>query len=92
MKELINYITVVAPSLVAILGTAVTVVVAISKLKGAINEFKGDENLADLKRDVAEQRKENRRLSNRIDYLLEKLTGVLGYSEQKEKENEKDEK
>lgn len=74
------------PALAAILGTVLMVITAINKVKTALDELHQDETIKNLKEDVKKQLEATKRQEQLIKLLLDNLTKVHGYSEERLRE------
>lgn len=83
---IISYASMWAPALVAIFGTVTTVVLAINKCRDAIEGFKKDDTLRELKEEVKRVSQENQELVRCNKLLLEQITQIKGYADVKKKE------
>lgn len=83
---LMSYITIWAPSLAAVLGIAATVFVALAKMRSTIKEIKADKTLADVYAKMDKLTTQNAELTRCNKLLLDQLTKIQGYADQKAKE------
>lgn len=83
---LMSYITIWAPSLAAVVGIAATVLVALAKMRSTIKEIKADKTLADVYAKMDKLTTQNAELTRCNKLLLEQLTKIQGYADQKAKE------
>lgn len=83
LEIITQYVSIWAPSLVAILGTVATVVLAISKLKSAIDSLKDEETLIDVNRRLKELSAENAELIRVNKLLLDEITKIKDYADHK---------
>ena len=87
---IIEYASIWAPSLCAILGIAITVITAIAKVKKSIDEFKKQDVMEELTKEIHEQNKLNKELVHCEKLLLDNITHVKDYAANKSKEEEND--
>lgn len=86
LELIVEYVAIWAPSLVAILGTITTVILAINKCKDAILAWKNDATLADVKNKLTVIAQENEELVRCNKLLLEEITKIKGYTDAKKRE------
>lgn len=86
LELIVEYVAIWAPSLVAILGTITTVLLALNKCKDAILEWKNDQTLKDVKDKLTIISQENEELVRCNKLLLEELTKIQGYADAKKRE------
>lgn len=84
---LMSYVSIWAPSLTAILGIALTVVLAMGKVKSAIETLKADKTLADLYEKVDKLASQNTELTRCNKLLLDRLTKIQDYADNIKKED-----
>ena len=89
IEIIVNYASIWAPSLCAILGIGVTVITAMAKVRSAIAEFKKEEVMQELSTQLAEQNKQNAELVRCNKLLLDKITKIQNYSEEVKNEHNK---
>ena len=85
IEIIVQYVSIWAPSLVAMLGVVTAVLVALGKTKAAINEFKSDKCLKELTTKVEELATENAELVNCNKLLLDEITRIKDYAKKKER-------
>lgn len=83
---IVEYVSIWAPSLVAILGVVSTVLVAISKTKTALDALKKDETIKQLEAKFTEQAKTNEELIRCNKLLLDQITKIKDYADNKKME------
>lgn len=86
LQVIVEYVAIWAPSLVAILGTITTVILAINKYRDAILDWKNDETLHGVKNELVKISQENEELVRCNKLLLEELTKIKGYADAKNRE------
>ena len=86
LQVIVEYVAIWAPSLVAILGTITTVILAINKCRDAILDWKNDETLHGVKNELVKISQENEELVRCNKLLLEELTKIKGYADAKNRE------
>lgn len=86
LQIIVEYVAIWAPSLVAILGTITTVILAINKCRDAILDWKNDETLHGVKDELVKISQENEELVRCNKLLLEELTKIKGYADAKNRE------
>jgi cell division protein FtsB len=84
--SLISYVAIWAPSLAAMLGIAATVFLALSKMTNTINSIKADKTLADVYTKMDKLTNQNAELTRCNKLLLEQLTKIQNYADEKAKE------
>lgn len=85
MAEIIvQYISIWAPALTAILGVVITVLCGAAKTKAAIQEFKQDNYVKDLTSKVEEVAAQNEDVIHCNKLLLEQITKIKGYADKEE--------
>jgi hypothetical protein len=85
MEILMTYVAIWAPSLVAVLGTVAAVVLAINKATAAIRDIKLDKTFVELNNKLSTMAKENEELVKCNKLLLDQITKIKDYADQKEK-------
>ena len=86
LQVIVEYVAIWAPSLVAILGTITTVILAINKCRDAILDWKNDKTLHGVKNELVKISQENEELVRCNKLLLEELTKIKGYADAKNRE------
>lgn len=86
IKIILEYAAIWGPSLVAVLGTVYTVLVAIGKCKEAADKLKNDTTLKDLGTQFARLAKDNEDLVYTNKLLLDEITKIKGYADAKRRE------
>lgn len=76
------------PVLVSIAGIITTVLLTISKISTFIANMKEDITISELSAELNEVKAQNAKLIKRTEILIDRLTKVQGYVEEKEKEDE----
>lgn len=92
-QMIIEYASMWAPALGAIVGVAVTVITGLNSVKRTVNDFRSDKTLSELRTELSEQ---NQRLSELVtDYkelsrenrlIIDKVYHINGYVEAKKRE------
>lgn len=80
---IIQYAAIWAPAIVAVLGTITTVILAINKCRDAINEWKTDDTMRDIRANLAKVSKENAELVRCNKLLLDEITKIKDYADKK---------
>lgn len=83
LEIITQYVSIWAPSLVAIFGTVTTVLLAISKLKSAIDTFKDEQAIKELNTRLEALAKDNAELVRCNKLLLDQITKIQGYADHK---------
>lgn len=83
LEIIMQYVSIWAPSLVAIFGTVTTVLLAISKLKSAIDTFKDEQTIKELNKKLEVLAKENAEIVHCNKLLLDQITKIQGYADHK---------
>jgi uncharacterized protein YoxC len=86
LLTIVEYASIWAPALVAILGIVVMVIQAVHKVKIAIEDFKADKTLAEVNDKLTILTQENEELIQCNKLLLEKITHIKGYADAKKGE------
>lgn len=85
MKEIVSIIlehaSIWMPSVTAILGIVATVLVAVSKVKTAIDDLKKTDTLKELSEDLKAVINENKNLKEQCDILIDEITKIKNYRE-----------
>lgn len=84
---IIEYASIWAPSLIAILGVVATVIGAAAKTKEAFDKLNKDETLRGVKERLETLAKENEELVRCNKLLLEQITKIRNYADEKKKED-----
>lgn len=85
IEIIVQYVSIWAPSLVAMLGVVATVCVAIAKTKTALNALKTDTTLKELKDELQQAISQNAELVKCNKLLLDEITKIKGYANSKER-------
>ena len=90
---ILSYMSIWAPSLIAILGIAATVIGAIAKVRAAIadtkkanEELRSNETIKQMEKKFEAMAKENAELVHTNKLLLEQLTKIKGYADLKKED------
>jgi gas vesicle protein len=86
IEIIVQYVSIWAPSLVAILGVVATVIGAINKSKAALEEFKKSDTLKDLASELKTSISENQELRYQNSLLLDEITKIKDYVKHKKEE------
>ena len=86
---IVEYVSIWAPALVAILGILFTVLKAMNEVRKAIHEFKADKTVSDLSGKVDAVISENQELNRCNKLLLDEITKIHDYVEVKKHEENK---
>ena len=86
LRIILEYVSIWAPSLVAILGMVVTILTAINKTKEAFDNFKADTTLKDVNKKISELTDQNEELVRCNKLLLDNITKIQDYADNKKKE------
>lgn len=76
---IVEYASMWAPALVAVLGIVYTVLVALNKVKEAMKEFKADDTLKGLDSKLKAVLKENQELTRCNKILIDQITKINNY-------------
>ena len=87
IQIIIEYASIWAPSLVAILGVITTILVALGKTKDAFAKLNKDETLKEINIKLTQVASENEELVRCNKLLLDEITKIKGYADTKKKEN-----
>lgn len=84
MQEIImEYIAIWAPAITAVLATVASALLAFGKVKKAVNDLKQEETINQLKIKLTEQVKENKEIREQLDIVIDQLTKIENYRENK---------
>lgn len=86
---IVEYVSIWAPALVAILGILFTVIKAMNTVRIAIREFKADKTVSELSAKVDAVMSENQELNRCNKLLLDEITKIHDYVEVKKHEENK---
>lgn len=86
ITTLVEMLIIWLPALVSILGIVGTVVGAIAKTKSAIAELKDSTELKEAATEMKRLTAENAELNRNYKLLLDQITKIKGYSDEKKKE------
>lgn len=86
LKIFIEYISIWAPSLVAMLGVVITIITALGKTKAAFEKLKADKTLEDLNSKLSVVIEENKELVRCNKLLLNELTKIKDFADLMKKE------
>ena len=81
IELIVSYASIWAPSLVAIIGTIASIVMAIHKAQQAIDDLRKDETLKQVSKDLKEAVSTNKELTECNKLLLDRITQIEGYVE-----------
>ena len=85
MEILMTYVAIWAPSLVAVLGVVASIVLAINKATAAIRDIKLDKTFVELNNKLSTLANKNEELVKCNKLLLDQITKIKDYADQKEK-------
>lgn len=80
---IVQYVSIWAPSLVAILGIVATIVGALKKVKDAVSTLKSDATIKSLGSEVHRLTQENEELLKCYKLLLDNITKIKDYTDHK---------
>jgi len=83
---ILQYVSIWAPSIVAIFGVIATILAAMAKTKDAFQKLNKDETLKDVNKKLTALCAENQELARCNKLLLDKITQIEGYADFKKKE------
>ena len=78
---IVSYASIWAPSLVAIIGTIASVVMAIHKAQKAIDDLRKDETIKQVSKELKDAVSTNKELVECNKLLLDRITQIEGYVE-----------
>lgn len=84
----VQYASIWGPSVVAVFGILISVVSSLTKVKTAIEEFKQDKTIDNLRNEINTIGSELRETNRQNALLLDELSKIQGYSAIKKKEGE----
>ena len=76
---ILTHVSIWAPSIVAILGIATSVMLAINIVKVAIEEFKKDDLIEDLKKELKRSIETNEAIKTDYDAIVDELKKIKDY-------------
>lgn len=85
---LVEYAAIWGPSIVAVLGIVISVVTSLAKVRTAVEEFKQDKTIDNLRAEMTTIEAELRETNRQNALLLDELSKIKGYSAAKKKEGE----
>lgn len=88
IELLVQYASIWGPSLVAVLGIMISVVSSLAKVKTAVEEFKQDKTIDNLRAEMTAIEQELKETNRQNALLIDELAKVQGYSAAKKKEGE----
>lgn len=80
---IVQYVSIWAPSLVAILGVVATIIGALKKVNGAVSTIKTHTTIKDLGDEVRRLTQENEELLKCYKLLLDNITRIKDYTDHK---------
>lgn len=83
---IIEYVSIWAPSLVAILGSVYTVLFAIGKFKELSNKWKNDETIKEMNIKFQKMASQNEELVHTNKLLLDQITKIKDYADHMKEE------
>lgn len=86
LRIIMEYVSIWAPSLVAVLGVVITILTAISKTKDFINTIKNDVDFKAIKDKLEKTSRENEELVRCNKLLLDQITKIKDYADNKKME------
>lgn len=86
VEIVLQYATMWGPSIVAIIGVVVSVVTALSKLSSAVENFKQDKTIDNLRAEMEQIKHELHEENRQTALMLDEVSKIKGYSETKKKE------
>lgn len=86
LKIVLEYVSIWAPSLVAVLGVVVTILTALGKSKAAFDNLKADNTLKEVNEKLTKLAAENEELVRCNKLLLDNITKIQDYADNKKKE------
>ena len=78
---IVSYASIWAPSLVAIIGTIASIVMAIRKAQKAIDDLRKDETIKQVSKELKDAVSTNKELVECNKLLLDRITQIEGYVE-----------
>lgn len=83
LRIIVEYVSIWAPSLVAILGVVTTIITALKKVSEAFENLKKDKTLEKVNNKLTQVVSENEELIRTNKLLLEQITKIKNYSDVK---------
>lgn len=77
---ILSYVSIWAPSLVAVFGVVATVLVAISKTKAAIKEYTNSTEIAELRAEIHRLASSNEELNRTNKILVDEMAKIKDYT------------
>ena len=84
---IVSYASIWVPAIVAVFGVIITVVKCMTEVKNYVDQLKDDKDLRDVKNNTAEIVKENRELMRQNKMLLDNITRIKDYTDNKRDES-----
>lgn len=81
LELICTYVSIWCPSLVATLGVVATVLFALAEVRKAINNFKADDTMKELKDALKQSVDTNKELTKQNKILTDKLAKIKDYSD-----------
>jgi uncharacterized protein YoxC len=88
LEIVIQYASIWGPSIAAMAGIMISVVSSLAKVKTAVEEFKQDKTIDNLRSEMSEIKQELKETNRQNTLLIDELAKVHGYSAAKKKEGE----
>lgn len=89
MEQIIEMITTYAsiwvPSLVAVVGMVGTIFGSLTKTRDAIKEFKDDESVKNLNKELKQALADNKEIKQELDIVIDQLAKIENYRKELEK-------
>lgn len=85
LRIVVEYVSIWAPSLVAILGVLSTVLVALAKTKDAFEKLNKDETLKTVKNQLSALVSEHEELREYFKLMMDEMTKIKNYTDNKKK-------
>lgn len=88
LEIVIQYASIWGPSVAAMAGIMISVVSSLAKVKTAVEEFKQDKTIDNLRSEMSAIEQELKETNRQNALLIDELAKVQGYSAAKKKEGE----
>ena len=85
MEIILSFIVTWAPSVTAILAVVSTVLIAVKKTKDAVDAFKDDTTMKQLKQELRDSISQNETIKEQNDIIIDELTKIKDYRQSKSK-------
>lgn len=85
ITTILSYVAMWCPALVSVLGIVAAVIIAIGKVRAAIEEFRSSTDIHDMRTELARLTTQNKELIRCNKLLLDRITKITNYADEVEK-------